>query len=104
MQCLKCGKTVSEKQSFCDACLEVIEKYPVKPGTPVHILPRTPKEKAPKKRELSLEDLLAKQKRKNRRQRNAILILCLILICAFCGLAYFLFPYFKNLSLPTPPM
>ena len=35
MSCMKCGKEVSAGQVFCDDCLLEMEKYPVKPGTPV---------------------------------------------------------------------
>ena len=35
MSCMKCGKAVSEGQLFCESCLAEMERYPVKPGTPV---------------------------------------------------------------------
>lgn len=38
-QCLKCGKKTEEHSVFCSECLAVMERYPVKPGTVVH-LPR----------------------------------------------------------------
>lgn len=37
MQCLKCGREISAGQVFCDACLEEMSHYPVRPGTPVHL-------------------------------------------------------------------
>lgn len=40
MNCLKCGQEIPEGQVFCDPCLAVMKQYPVKPGTPVHILSR----------------------------------------------------------------
>lgn len=42
-QCLKCGKKTTDQAVFCDACLEVMEQYPVKPGTVVHIPRRPPR-------------------------------------------------------------
>lgn len=39
MSCLRCGKGTGEKQTFCDECLALMEKHPVKPGIAVH-LPR----------------------------------------------------------------
>ena len=39
MYCLKCGNETDNEQIFCAHCLEVMEKYPIKPGTPVQ-LPR----------------------------------------------------------------
>lgn len=46
-QCLKCGKTASGKAVFCRECLEVMDRYPVRPGTVVHI-PVRPAPPAPK--------------------------------------------------------
>ena len=42
-QCLKCGKKTEDSAVFCNECLAVMEKYPVKPGTVVHILRRPPR-------------------------------------------------------------
>ena len=39
MVCMKCGREISGDQVFCQECLDVMEKYPVKPGTVV-LLPR----------------------------------------------------------------
>jgi len=33
MYCLKCGNETENEQVFCTRCLEVMEQYPVKPGT-----------------------------------------------------------------------
>ena len=38
--CLKCGKETAEKAAFCDHCLTVMDKYPIKEGTVAHLLPR----------------------------------------------------------------
>lgn len=37
MQCLKCGKETENERTFCPSCMEDMEKYPVKPGTPVQL-------------------------------------------------------------------
>ena len=37
MNCMKCGKTTTNEQVFCDDCLQVMAKHPVKPGTPVYL-------------------------------------------------------------------
>lgn len=50
MHCLKCGKDTMEKQVFCDGCLADMQKYPVKPGTAVHLPrrdPQPPEKKTP---------------------------------------------------------
>lgn len=41
MNCVKCGREIEESRVFCDVCLEEMEKYPVKPGTVVHIPKRS---------------------------------------------------------------
>lgn len=81
MQCMKCGLEIPETQVFCDGCLEVMDKHPVSPGTPVHILPRKPVEKPQRKRELSTKELLARQQRINRRLKILVLILAAALAC-----------------------
>lgn len=35
MQCMKCGREIPVGQVFCRECLDDMERYPVKPGTPV---------------------------------------------------------------------
>lgn len=40
MQCLKCGREIPAGQVFCEECLKDMKKYPVKPGTAVHLPPR----------------------------------------------------------------
>ena len=39
MNCMKCGRETENDQVFCRDCLQVMEKYPVLPGTVV-LLPR----------------------------------------------------------------
>ena len=33
MYCLKCGNETGSEQIFCQHCLDIMEKYPVRPGT-----------------------------------------------------------------------
>ncbi len=50
MNCIKCGRELSDTQVFCPRCLEQMEQYPVKPGTPVLLPPTRPNGQArPKK-------------------------------------------------------
>ena len=68
MGCMKCGRDIVEGQVFCPECLEKMEKYPVKPGTPV-LLPNRRKEmpkKAPTRRKLSSEEQIRRLRRLNR--------------------------------------
>lgn len=37
MNCMKCGREVENEQAFCEDCLVDMEKYPVPPGTAVHL-------------------------------------------------------------------
>ena len=96
MQCIKCGVDVPDGQVFCDSCLETMSRYPVKPGTPVQILSRTPKDKSSKKRELSPEEQLSRQKNLNRRLRLLIWLLCIALVGVIGILLY-------GLLLPSAP-
>ena len=69
MGCMKCGRDLEEGQIFCANCLEVMEKYPVKPGTPVHIPVRRedpPARRAPRRRMLPPEEQIRKLRRRNR--------------------------------------
>lgn len=48
MGCLKCGRDIPEGQLFCESCLDVMKKYPVKPNTAI-LLPHTGSAASPKK-------------------------------------------------------
>ena len=41
MKCMKCGTSIPSDQAFCEPCREEMERYPVKPGTPIQ-LPNRP--------------------------------------------------------------
>lgn len=67
MFCMKCGKEISGKQAFCDSCLEVMARFPVKPETRV-LLPNRDASAAAKKspvrkNALSAEERLARTKK-----------------------------------------
>ena len=68
MGCMKCGRDVTEGQTFCSECIAVMEKYPVKPGTPVHIPAHRPEapRKALARRKLSPEEQIRRLRRLNR--------------------------------------
>ena len=81
MYCLKCGSETPAQQLFCEDCLLSMEKYPVKPDTPIQ-LPgerRAPIKKAPRQsRELPPEVLVSKLRKTIR---------WLALLCALLGIA-----------------
>ena len=37
MYCLRCGNETTNEEVFCEKCLNIMEQYPVKPGTPIKI-------------------------------------------------------------------
>lgn len=85
MFCLKCGRETENEQVFCNACLEVMEKYPVKPGTHIH-LPKREATVAPKKtsrrRTLKPEEQVLQLKKSLRRSRILMVLLILFIIGA----------------------
>ena len=77
MNCMKCGVEIPETQVFCDHCLEVMEQYPIKPGTHIH-LPKqnlnadSPRKPAKKKRTPSAEEQVSSLRLKVLRLRLAV--------------------------------
>lgn len=68
MACLKCGRDTGEGEEFCSECLLTMQRYPVRPGTPV-MLPtqvRMAPKKAPKRRTVSPEDQIKGLKKRIR--------------------------------------
>ena len=58
MHCMKCGREIDEGHVFCPDCLTTMERYPVKPGTAVHIPVRKdpPRKTALRKKPLTPEE------------------------------------------------
>lgn len=83
MYCLKCGKETTESYVFCDRCLDVMEKYPVKSTTAVHLPHReaaaSVKKAAQRKRILTAEEQVTMLKKTTRRLIAAVAVLCVIL-------------------------
>ena len=104
MNCMKCGRDIPAEQVFCDNCLEIMKKYPVKPDTVVQ-LPRSRQQIAQKKqsarrRPLSPEEQIPVLKKSLRRHKLCIAILSLIIVAA----AVFAFLQVQQLtSLPELP-
>ena len=62
VNCMKCGREIGEGQAFCEECLEVMDQYPVRPGTYVRIPPRKDYEDARqprRKKEMTSEEHIA---------------------------------------------
>ena len=83
MACLKCGRDTAAGQVFCEDCLEVMEYYPVKPGTTVQLpkRPATPPRKIIKRRAPSPEEQIHVLK-----QRVWILAVSLVVALLIAGL------------------
>lgn len=101
MNCMKCGAETPEGQVFCDHCLSVMEQYPVKPGTHIHLPKRTEvaepaKKPTKKKRTPSPEEQIAALRQKVMRLRLLVVILAFV-ICVVSGfLALSLYQQYSN--------
>lgn len=76
MNCLKCGREIPQGQAFCPDCLSAMEKYPVKPGAPVH-LPVRPVNSATRRQ--TRQRWAISEKEQIRRQKKAIRRLSVVL-------------------------
>ena len=88
MICLKCVKETTDENVFCQDCLQIMELYPVKPDTPVHLLQRPARstEKQPShKKEVSPQDTV-KQLRLLVRCLAAVIALLSVLLCITAGM------------------
>ena len=84
MNCLKCGREIENGGVFCDKCLDVMAKNPIKSNAPLQ-LPRRKEEAQPKKSGkrklyLHLEEQVRHLKRMNRR----LTLLVGVLFVAVC--------------------
>ena len=71
MNCMKCGRKIENNGVFCEGCLSVMEKYPVKQNATLQ-LPKNrdavaPKKSNKKKHQTPLEDQVNYQRRVIRR-------------------------------------
>ena len=94
MNCLKCGREIPEDQVFCDACLEVMKKYPVKPGTPVVIHPRESRGPDPVKKKFSTEEMLSRLQKRNRCLSRWVTALSIVLVISLGLLGYAIYREF----------
>ena len=94
MQCLKCGRKIQDGQVFCEGCLEVMQNYPVKPGTvvllPSHREKQEEKKKTGKNRPLTPVEQNMLLRAAIRRLRKVAVILFLLLCTVSAALVYVL--------------
>ena len=97
MNCLRCGREVTDDQAFCPQCLELMEKHPVRPDTVVKLPQRrdtTIKKAPPRKKVLTAEEQVVRLKRKN---RWLTVILCVLLAVSLLLLSITI-DYFRQLD------
>ena len=96
MNCMKCGREIPEGQAFCQECLAVMDAYPVKPDTHIH-LPTRPARSTDRKSPRSVSP--AEQIRQLKR---AVRWLCLTVGVLFVAVAILALLLVQNLTAPTP--
>ena len=82
MNCMKCGRETENEAVFCPDCLQIMEKYPVRPGTVV-ILPRRRDPSVLKKiakRHVVTAEEQVKTLRKSILMLSVMLLVCIIII------------------------
>ena len=86
MQCMKCGRDLESGEVFCRECREVMEKYPVKPGTVVQLHHRqiqyAAKRQSPRRKAVPLEEQVELLKKVSRRLAMALAVATLISLIA----------------------
>ena len=95
MNCMKCGREIEEGQVFCIDCLKDMARYPVRPGTAVHLPKRpsyTPIRRAvPKRKSIPPEEMVKKQRRLIRRLMAALTVALLVIaLLAYPAIAHLL--------------
>ena len=87
MECLKCGRETPGKEIFCAECLNDMEKFPVKTGTPVVIPKREePRRQVPQKKAPKPEEIIAGLHQTIHRLRVALCIVSILLALTAAGL------------------
>lgn len=94
MHCMKCGREISEGEVFCQDCLKIMAKYPVKPDTAVQIPRRresaSVRRAVVRRKTVSPEEQIRKLKRRLIVALAVWLITFLLLCAALYPLAVYL--------------
>ena len=97
MNCMKCGREISDDQVFCSKCLELMDRHPINPDIVVKLPLRidTPAKKhSPRKKILTQEDQINRLKKKNRFLTAAVCMLLVLVI----ALTYISIDFFRQLD------
>ena len=99
LYCMKCGKEINDNQVFCDSCLEVMDRFPVKPGTrvvlPNRAAPTVSKKATTRRKVLTTDERLA-------RCRKAIQVLSITLAVTIFALCLSISLLVDNINSETP--
>lgn len=91
MNCIKCGKDTKSERIFCQQCLDVMEKYPVKADIHVQLPNRdagASQRRTGKKRLLTADDQILALQKKVRRQTVFSVLLFILLAAAVGTIVY----------------
>lgn len=83
MYCLKCGNETLDEKIFCEDCLLLAQRYPIKPGTPIQ-LPRHDQQKKnlSQKRTIGPEEQVEALRKALRRTRVLLFLMAIALAMA----------------------
>ena len=101
MNCIKCGKETPDSQVFCDSCLECMQAYPVKPGTPVQLPPKKRPGQETRPTPTDRETTPAEQLRQIRRMIRWLTAIVALLSLLLCGTAAMLLHTLESPSGPA---
>ena len=102
MHCIKCGRDIEEGQVFCADCLEVMGRYPVKPGIAIQLPNRkdapAQKKAHPKRRQGPKPE---EQVRRLRKWLVRVIILWIITLGLLAGTIYPTVEYYMGKAFPV---
>lgn len=96
MSCMKCGRDIEEGQVFCAGCLDIMAKYPVKPGTAVQLHHR--KDLAPVRKMATKRKQPASPEDQIRKLKKCILSLVILWLITLALLALTIYPTVEYFS------
>ena len=90
MKCLRCARETADRQVFCNACLDDMERHPVRSDTPIYLPVRkagdTPKRPARRfRRERTAEEIVLILRKRVRVLTALVVILVMMLAAAVTG-------------------
>ena len=102
MGCMKCGRDLKEGQLFCESCLEVMAKYPVKPGIAISLPAHKESGVIMKPHKRRRQEPTPDEQIRSLRVRLRIAVIAWLVTLAL--LCVMLFPYAVDLFTEDPPL